>query len=200
VESSRTETPAAVPSQPDLPPAAPVAEPPHAIATAPPVEARTNLPRILRAAPTATQPPPSVPATPPAAPEKIAALPPSETAAPRAAPQAAPAVPDTPRITVIRGGRQRAIAPRAPAAAKPNEHRRLAALPPGSSPASTASDAPTIIVLRGARLTRYALAARAEPPQPPTHPLLTVIRGPRPHLVRLQPYVQPGPLILRIPD
>jgi hypothetical protein len=100
---------------------------------------------------------------------------------------------------VIRGGRQRAIASRTAAAEKPKEHSRFAALPPGSSSAPTATDAPPIIVLRGAR-TRYAHVGRIEPPQPPAHPLLTVIRGARPQLVRLQLYVQPGPLILRIPD
>jgi hypothetical protein len=53
-------------------------------------------------------------------------------------------------------------------------------------------------VLRGGRGTRYALAGRVAPALP-AHPLLTVIRGARPQ-VRLHPYVQPGPLILRIPN
>jgi hypothetical protein len=123
-------------------------------------------------------------------------LPPSETAAPRAAPIAA----DKPQITVIRGGRQRPAASRAPAAEKPKENTRLAALPPASSPTPTATDAPPILVLRGVRGARYALVGRIEPPQPAAHPLLTVIRGARPQPVRLVPYVQPGPLILRIPD
>jgi hypothetical protein len=92
------------------------------------------------------------------------------------------------------------MASRAPAAEKPKENSRLAALPPGSSSASTATDAPPIVVLRGVRGPRYALVGRIEPPQPAAHPLLTVIRGARPQLVRLVPYVQPGPLILRIPD
>ncbi len=109
-------------------------------------------------------------------------------------------MPDAPQIAVIRGGRQRLVASRAPAAEKPKENARLAALPPGPSAAPTATDAPPIIVLRGLRGARYALVGRIEPPQPAAHPLLTVIRGPRPRAVRLVPYVQPGPLILRIPD
>jgi hypothetical protein len=82
---------------------------------------------------------------------------------------------------------------------KPKERSKLAALPPTSSPARTATDAPPIIVLRGGRGTRYALVGRVEPPQSAAYPLLTVIRGARPQ-VRLQPYVQPGPLILRVPN
>jgi hypothetical protein len=109
-------------------------------------------------------------------------------------------VADAPQITVIRGGRQRVVASHAPAAEKPKESTRLAALPPAPSSAPTVTDAPPIIVLRGLRGPRYPFAGRIEPPQPAAHPLLTVIRGPRPQAVRLVSYVQPGPLILRIPD
>jgi hypothetical protein len=185
-----------VPPKPDVP----LADLPRAIVTAPPVESRANPPRILRAVPQANQPSAaSPPATQPAVtPDKLAALPPSETPAPRAAPRAAPGLPDAPQIAVIRGGRQRPAASRAPAAEKPKENARFAALPPGALAAPTATDAPPIIVLRGLRGPRYALVGRIEPPQPAAHPLLTVIRGARPRPVPL-PHVQPGPLILRIP-
>jgi hypothetical protein len=125
-------------------------------------------------------------------PDKLAALPP-----PSASPRAATVAPEKPRITVIRGGRQPATSPRTPTA----EKSRLAALPPANAtPSQTATDAPPIIVLRGGRNTRYALASStAALPPAPTHPILNVIRGARPRLV-LYPYVQPGPLILRIPD
>jgi hypothetical protein len=143
-------------------------------------------------------PTPSLPSAiqPAAAPEKLAALPPNETPAPRAT----TVVPDKPAITVIRGGRQSTIPPRARATAKAEEKSKFAALPPSSSSGPTVTDAPPIIVLRGGRGMRYALAGRVESPQPAVHPLLTVIRGARPQRVRLVPYVQPGPLILRIPN
>jgi hypothetical protein len=139
----------------------------------------------LRAAPKASETPV---AAPPPAPKKLAVLPP-----PGATPHTALAAPDKPQINVIRGSRQPVATQRAP------EQRRLASLPPVSSPAKTATDAPPIIVLRG-RNTRYALASRPVLAQPAAHPLLSVVRGARPRPVNLERYVQPGPLILRVPN
>jgi hypothetical protein len=68
-------------------------------------------------------------------------------------------------------------------------------LPSGAAATRTATDAPSILVLRGARAVRYA---RASAPQVPPEPLLTVIRGARPRPLLLQPYVQPNALILHI--
>jgi len=110
-------------------------------------------------------------------------------------------VSEIPQIAVIRGGRQRVVASRTPAAEKSKENSRLAALPPSSLSAPTVSDAPPITLRRGVQRARHALVGRINPAQPVMH-LLTVIRGARPHprVVRLEAITQPGPLILRIPD
>jgi hypothetical protein len=75
------------------------------------------------------------------------------------------------------------------------QRQKVAALPSGSAANRTATDAPSILVLRGARTTRYALARTT---QAPPEPLLTVIRGARPRPILLRPYVQPNALILHI--
>jgi hypothetical protein len=71
---------------------------------------------------------------------------------------------------------------------------RLAALPPGGKP--TATDAP-ITVLRGGPL-RYAQSVRTEPAA--ATPVIRVIRGARVRPTAFWGMVQPGPLILRLPD
>jgi hypothetical protein len=113
----------------------------------------------------------------------------------------APASPSTtaadhPAITIIRGSR-RSVS-RQPASKLPvpePQRQKVAALPSGSAANRTATDAPSILVLRGTRTTRYALARAT---QAPAQPLLTVIRGARPRPILLQPYVQPNALILHI--
>jgi hypothetical protein len=87
--------------------------------------------------------------------------------------------------------RQPASKPRAP---EP-QRQKVAALPSGAAATRTATDAPPILVLRGAHRARYALATA---PQAPPEPLLKVIRGARLRPVILRPYVQPNALILHI--
>jgi hypothetical protein len=89
----------------------------------------------------------------------------------------------------MRGGRQPGAKARAPVSPK----QKIAALPSGAAAAAT--DAPPILVLRGAGKARYALAGTA---QPAAEPLLAVIRGARPRPVILHHYVQPNALILHI--
>jgi len=86
----------------------------------------------------------------------------------------------------MRGSPQPSAKARAPAPAK----QKIAALPSGA--AVSATNAPPILVLRGART---ALASAA---QPAAEPLLAVIRGARPRPVMLRHYVQPNALILHI--
>ena len=73
--------------------------------------------------------------------------------------------------------------------------QKVAALPPGAAATQTATDAPPILVMRGTRRPRYALAGI---PQSAPEPLLSVIRGARPRALILHPYVQPNALILHI--
>jgi len=101
------------------------------------------------------------------------------------------AAPDHPAFTIIRGNRQPTRTARQPAPQK----QKVAALPSGHAATQTATDAPPILVLRGTRGARYALAGA---PKPPPEPLLAVIRGARPRPVILQHYVQPNALILHI--
>jgi len=173
----------------EVSPVASRAKPPHA--TAAPLVHERPVPtaRPLRAAPKlAGQPPASRPL--PAGPRKIAALPPPSAA------RAAPSTDETRQITIIRGGRRPTVT-----RVEFPERSRLAALPPARARTVTsATDASPILVLRGAPSTRYASAARIEPPQMARHRLLTVIRGTRPRLVRLEAFRQTGPLILTIPD
>jgi len=185
----KPEPSSAAPSAPQ-PPGSPSAAQPSGIAVVAPPAASSpkNSPRILRATPPVASPAAPPPAA--AAPDKLAALPP-----PKETPGAVPAVPDRPQIAVIRGGRQPASARREP------EPRRLASLPPATAPgAGIATDASPIIVLRGVRGPRYALAGRVEPPQPAEPPLLAVIRGARPRPTGIEGFVQPSALVLRIPD
>jgi hypothetical protein len=125
-----------------------------------------------------------------AAPRKLAALPPSSED-----PRAAAPAQDRPSIMVLRGGRQNTPTQKVQTTAP----RRLAALPQPSDAARTATDAPPIIVLRG-RPSRYAQAGLVQPPQSAAQPLLTVIRGARPRPTGLEGLVQPGPLILHLPN
>lgn len=157
------------------PPAAPIAPPPDAVALA------TEEPEL-----------PSTPslAVSPKLPDRPARTSPRGPAIPAARSS------DHPAITIIRGsrrsvGRQPASKPRVPEPQK----QRIAALPAGAAATRTATDAPSILVLRGARGVRYARAGVAHAPP---EPLLTVIRGARPRPVLLQPYVQPNALILHI--
>jgi molybdopterin-biosynthesis enzyme MoeA-like protein len=92
---------------------------------------------------------------------------------------------------MIRGSHRRTVAARA----RLPKNQKIAALPSGATATHTAIDAAPILVLRGTRYPRYALAG-APPPAP--EPLLTVIRGARPRPILLQPYVQPNALILHI--
>jgi hypothetical protein len=103
---------------------------------------------------------------------------------------------DHPTITIIRGSQRSASRQSASKAPIPEpQKQKVAALPSGSAANRTATDAPSILVLRGARAARYALART---PQAPPLPLLTVIRGARPRPILLQPYVQPNALILHV--
>jgi hypothetical protein len=95
---------------------------------------------------------------------------------------------------VLRGGRpQPNVQPAAP--------RKLAALSQAdaAAPAATATDAPPITVLRGAP-SRFAQVGLPRLPQPAAHPLITVIRSTRRQPTGLEGLVQPGPLILRVPQ
>ena len=177
-------------------------------AIAPSLPALSQLP----ASPQPESPALVAPAAPP--PISLALAPPPEKAEPPLA--ASPVLPKTPdrpaktlprapappsattagRPTIIRGSRRSVThkpvsKPRAPEPQK----QRVAALPAGSAAARTATDAPSILVLRGARGVRYALAPTA---QAPPEPLLTVIRGARPRPAILQPYVPPNALVLHI--
>jgi molybdopterin-biosynthesis enzyme MoeA-like protein len=98
---------------------------------------------------------------------------------------------DRSRINIIRGNRRHTMAEHARAP----KNQKVAALPSGAAATPAATDAGPILVLRGTRRPRYALAGV---PQPAPEPLLTVIRGARPRPVILQPYVQPNALILHI--
>jgi hypothetical protein len=97
---------------------------------------------------------------------------------------------EQPHISVLRAGRRpgRTVRWHVP------QRQRVAALPSGTAAARTASDAPSILVLRGARTPRYAALASA--PTSPNEPLLVVIRDARPLIFRH--YVQPNALILHI--
>ncbi|MEJ0076116.1 MAG: hypothetical protein WDO17_11820 [Alphaproteobacteria bacterium] len=75
------------------------------------------------------------------------------------------------------------------------QKQKVAALPSGAAAAPTATDAPSILILRGGRRPHYALASV---PQGAPEPLLTVIRGARPRPVILHHYVPPNALILHI--
>jgi hypothetical protein len=75
------------------------------------------------------------------------------------------------------------------------KNQKVAALPSRAAANQTATDASPILVLRGARRQRDALAGI---PQPAPEPLLTIIRGARPRPFILQPYVQPNALVLHI--
>jgi hypothetical protein len=77
--------------------------------------------------------------------------------------------------------------------------RRLAAIPPQiETPRKpTATDAPPVLVLRGGPpLARYAQVGKPTPPQS----VIKVVRGARPLPTGLEGIVQPGALLLRVPD
>jgi hypothetical protein len=159
--------------QPVAGPVAPAAAPPAAsnvVALAPPAENPEPLPTVSLAVPKA-------PERPAKASPRLAALPPA-------------AAPDHPAVTTSRLSRQPGAKARAPGPAK----QKIAALPSGAA-TQTATDVPPIVVLRGARGVRTALASV---PQPAPEPLLAVIRGARPRPVILHHYVQPSALILQI--
>lgn len=104
---------------------------------------------------------------------------------------------DHPTITIIRGSRrsvthQPVSKPRAP---ELPQKQKIAALPSPAGATRTATDAAPILVLRGVRGSRYALAST---PQASPEPPLTVVRGGRPHPVILQPFAPPNALILHI--
>jgi hypothetical protein len=96
---------------------------------------------------------------------------------------------ERPQIVVVRGRRQPSSTPRLIAP----EKSRIAALPSRM----TATDAPSILVLRGRGSPRYALVSAAKP-STAVPPLLAVMRGWRPRHISLQNYVQPSALILHI--
>lgn len=77
--------------------------------------------------------------------------------------------------------------------------RRLAAVPPQSETPRKpiATDAPPVLVLRGGPPpARYAQAGRP----PPQQTVIKVVRGARPLPTGLEGIVQPGALLLRVPD
>jgi len=114
---------------------------------------------------------------------------PAQSSRPAAPPSVAS--PDHQDIAILRGSRRASTNHLATARAREPQKQKVAALPSGTAAAPTATDAPPILVLRGAR---YATASAPPPPSP----LIAVIRGARPRPILLQHYVQPNALILHI--
>jgi hypothetical protein len=94
-----------------------------------------------------------------------------------------------PRTGAIRGSR-RIVATRPHTPPQP---------PQRPDPEQIATNAQTIIVLRGGHWPRYAMAGKAEP-GPVSVPVLVVLRGARPAPYRRSAYAQPSALILHVRD
>ena len=171
--------------KPVIAPSPPGAEPPpERVTTAsPPIKPAAAPRNSVALAPVTENPePPPVLSVRPQSPGRLLKLSRRTAALPPAARS------EHPHISVVRAG-PRPGRPSAP------QKQKVAALPSGTAAARTATDAPSILVLRGARGPRYAAASA---PNSSPEPLLVVIRGARPRPVILQQYVQPNALILHI--